>query len=332
MFKKDLRRFKRVGVTAFHDKKNETQWTIEEFVNKDVNEANFADPDDKSKRITIAQYFKKKYGLTCTPNLPVVKMTKKIRGEPVYLPMDWLRIDVNQRYNTKLSDTQTSQMIKFAVTLPKDRWAAVQAGVRLLNWEKDPYLLHYGLKISPTPAKVKARVLPAPQVQFGTGSQKAQVEPKDLLQGRWRLDGRKFVLPNENVIKAWGVCVIQGRGSCPQPAVEKFMQMFVHTYEAHGGRIAAHPKHGKKPWMGPGNLADGGELVQKAFTACGNHYQLRPGFMIFIVNDRNAEIYRRIKKSCDIRFGVASQVLQSKHVMTASPQYISNGMLYHDTT
>jgi eukaryotic translation initiation factor 2C len=36
------------------------------------------------------------------------------------------------------------------------------------------------------------------------------------------------------------------------------------------------------------------------------------------------DVYRRIKKSCDIRFGVASQVLQAKHVMSASPQYISN--------
>lgn len=46
--------------------------------------------------------------------------------------------------------------------------------------------------------------------------------------------------------------------------------------------------------------------------------------MVFIVNDRNVDVYRRIKKSCDVRFGVASQVMQSRHVMSASPQYISN--------
>jgi eukaryotic translation initiation factor 2C len=201
-------------------------------------------------------------------------------------------------------------------------------GVGLLNWQNDPYLLHYGLKISNTPSKVKARVLPSPDVQFAAGSQKAKVDTKDLVQGRWRLDGRKFALPNtEKPIKAWGVCVIQGRGACPQPAVEKFMQQFVSIYESHGGKITPHPNHGKKPWMGPGNLADGGELVAKAFNACGNHYNTRPGLMIFIVNDRNADCYRRIKKSCDIRFGVPSQVLQSKHVMACSPQYISNVLM-----
>ena len=49
-----------------------------------------------------------------------------------------------------------------------------------------------------------------------------------------------------------------------------------------------------------------------------------PNLLIFIVNDRSVDMYRRIKKSCDVRFGVASQVMQAKHVVSASPQYISN--------
>lgn len=53
---------------------------------------------------------------------------------------------------------------------------------------------------------------------------------------------------------------IQSRGSPPPQAVEGFFQKFIQVYESHGGVIAAHPQHGKKPWMGPGNLADGGEL------------------------------------------------------------------------
>lgn len=156
MMKKDLGAFRRVGVTATHTNPP-TQWTIDEIMHQDATEARFADPDDRDpdktdkqrKQISVAAYFKKKYNMTLLANLPVVKMTKKIRGSPVYLPMDVLRIDPNQRYNTKLNDTQTSNMIKFAVTLPKERWAAVQQGVRLLNWANDPYLKHYGLMVNP---------------------------------------------------------------------------------------------------------------------------------------------------------------------------------------
>ncbi len=153
--RKEFGAFKRVGVTASHTTPH-TQWTIDEIYCKDANNTTFPDPDDRSdtpdkkkKQISIAQYFKKKYNINVTPGIPVVKMTKKIRGSHVFMPMDVLRIDANQRYNTKLSDTQTSNMIKFAVTLPKERWAAVQQGVRLLNWANDPYLKHYGLQISP---------------------------------------------------------------------------------------------------------------------------------------------------------------------------------------
>ncbi|EOA89671.1 uncharacterized protein SETTUDRAFT_159260 [Exserohilum turcica Et28A] len=326
MLKKDLRKFKRLGVSAMHTKPP-TQWTIDEFVNMDASQARFPDPDDRSKMISVAEYFKKKYSITVMAGMPVVKMTKMIRKQPVYMPIDVLKIDANQRYNTKLSDTQTSNMIKFAVTLPKDRWAAVQQGVRLLNWANDPYLSHFGIQVNPNPSKVQARVLPPPTVQFGAGSKEMTIKPSDMIQGRWRLDGRKFILTNKNndrAIRAWGVCCVQGRGSPPLQAVETFCQKFVQIYESHGGVVASHPQFGKKPWMGPGNLADGGEMVQKVWNMTGNRYNAPPSLLIFIVNDRNIDVYRRIKKSCDIRFGVVSQVLQAKHVMSASPQYISN--------
>ncbi|KAL5121167.1 Protein argonaute [Pleosporales sp. CAS-2024a] len=322
--KKDLRVLRRVGVSTLH-LKEPVRWTIDDFEPKDVNQATFSNPDDRSKQITIAQYFKKKYNINCTAGLPVVKMTKKIRGEPVYMPMDVLKIDENQRYNTKLSDVQTSQMIKFAVTLPRDRWAAVQHGVKLLNWANDPYLRHYGLEVNSNPSKVKARVIPSPSVHFGAGSKEGSIKNSDLSAGRWRLDGRKFAVTNKDrPIKAWGVCCITGRGAPPPESVKNFFQKFTQTFEGHGGHIAAHPQHGKLPWMGPGNLADGGEMVQKAWNQTGNRYNQMPNFLFFIVNDRNVDVYRRIKKSCDIRFGVASQVLQAKHVMNCSAQYISN--------
>lgn len=268
--RKDLRRFNRVGVSTMHTK-TPTQWTIGEFISKDVTEAKFPDPDDPSNWITVQAYFRKKYNKNLLTGVPVVKMTKKIRGQDVYMPIDVLKIDANQRYNTKLSDVQTSNMIKFAVTLPQDRWKAVEAGVRLLNWANDPYLRHYGLQVNPAPSKVKARILPSPTVMFGAGSKAATLNPKDLIAGRWRLDGQKFaVIAKERPITAWGVCVIQGRGAAPELSVKQFIQKFIQVYEGHGGVIASHPTHGKTPWMGPGALQDGGEMVAKAWNSTGN--------------------------------------------------------------
>lgn len=310
-----------------HLKGEQMKYTIEEMMDKTAYEQYIDDPDDDSQMISVAMYFYRKYGKTPQDHFPLAKMTKKIRGEPIYIPADFLIIDENQRYNYKLSDIQTSAMIKFAVTLPTARWQAVQHGVGMLDWGKDEYLRHYGLVISNTPAKVKARILPTPEIHFAPPSNSKVLE-KDRVMGRWRLDGRKFININKNnPIKAWGVCVISGRGMPPIDHVKKFLENFIRIYEAHGGKVVRHAKFGQTPWMGPGNLSEGGELVANAYNATGNRYQAKPNFMIFIVNDRNVETYRRIKKSCDARFGVASQVLQSKHVIANQPQYISNVLM-----
>lgn len=72
---------------------------------------------------------------------------------------------------------------------------------------------------------------------------------------------RKFAVNNKDrPIKAWGVCCIQGRGTPPPQAVTAFFQKFVQIYESHGGIVMSHPTHGKAPWMGPGNLAEGGDM------------------------------------------------------------------------
>lgn len=82
-----------------------------------------------------------------------------------------------------------------------------------------------------------------------------------MIAGRWRLDGRKFTINNQQrPIKGWGVCIIGSRNAPPQQAVEQFIQKFIQIYESHGGVFASHPQYGKKPWMGMGNLADGGEM------------------------------------------------------------------------
>ncbi|KAF2470296.1 eukaryotic translation initiation factor 2C 2 [Lindgomyces ingoldianus] len=327
--RKDLSRFKRLGVTATHNKENLTQWTIEEICQQDCHEASFTDPDDKrdiedklKRKITVYKYYKQKYGIECIPRVPVVKMTKKIRKGPVYIPMEHLKINPNQRYNSKLSDKQTSEMIKFAVTLPTERWAAVEHGVRLLDWGQDRYLKHYGIKISTTPAKVKARQLPYPTITFAGSGAGSTISPKDCQNGRWRLDGKTFIAPNQREITSWGICVIQGRGALAKPAVEHFARSFIRTYESHGGKFST--KFNKLPHIVDGNLARGGDMIADAWNAIGNKFQARPMFMMFIVNDRNVEVYRRIKKSCDCRYGVPSQVVQSRHAAQSSAQYLSN--------
>ncbi|KAF2815524.1 Piwi-domain-containing protein [Mytilinidion resinicola] len=317
LFRRDLKRFSKLHVVDTH-RSEVGQWCIDKFIAQDCTEKKFQLGDkngEKGEWITIFDYFKKTYNITCTRGIPLVKMTK---GKETYLPVDVLRIEANQRYNSKLDEGQTSNMIKFAVTYPKERWAAVEAGVKLLDWQNDPYLAHYNVKINPHPVEVKARLLPCPDVTMTGGSIKAGAGPA---KGRWRIDKMKFLTPNTQPLRSWGICVIGGPRSLPPDAAKKFAQLLITTYKGHGGKFG---QGGEDPWIGPGNLAQGGEMINSVWQATGNKFTARPQLLVFIVNDKNIDVYRRIKKSCDCRFGVVSQVLQSAQCVKLDSQYASN--------
>ena len=120
-------------------------------------------------------------------------------------------------------------MIKFAVTRPKERLAAIQHGVGMLKWHSDPYLGHFGLKVDPSMTVTQARLLPPPEVQY------AGAKANPGTSGRWDLRGKKFWLSNIKPLKSWGVCVI---GDCVNEAtVRNFLTVFIQTYIGHGGKV-----------------------------------------------------------------------------------------------
>jgi eukaryotic translation initiation factor 2C len=264
-----------------------------------------------TRKVSVAQYFKETYNIHCKRGLPVVELTDR-----TVVPIEVLTLLPNQRYRTKLDDKQTSNMIKFAVTLPKERWAAVQHGLQMLDWPNDPYLQAYGMKISTAPSQVKGRILPTPEPTFN-GS---KVTARDAGQGRWRIDGKKFITQNPRPLKAWAFCIVDsGRGPCvSQQQAQHFSTRFVQVARTHGMQVP------NEPLVLAVKTARGGEMISDAWNACGNKYQTKPNMLFFVVPSKDADLYRRIKKSCECRYGVVSQVLQSSHVMKAQDQYISN--------
>ena len=53
----------------------------------------------------------------------------------------------------------------------------------------------------------------------------------------------------------------------------------------------------------------------------------RPQLIVCLVSAKIAQLYNRVKRNCDCRFGVVSQVMQTAHVRKCSPQYIGNVLM-----
>ncbi|GMG04463.1 unnamed protein product [Aspergillus oryzae] len=265
------------------------------------------------EKITVEQYFKRKYNLSLTyPDLPMVEMTKK----GIVYPMEYLTIHGLHKYPWKLNEYQTSQMIKYAAARPADRLNSIHKSKKMLDHSKDPVLQTFGLQIDENMIRTKARLLPNPDIQFG-GNQRHNPGTN----GRWDLRGKKFYQPNKQPLSCWGVGFIPGkRNVINRTQVEHFVDGFMKTYAGHGGNITQRPLIAEL-------TEDTGEAIKRLFNSTGNKFQKEPQLLLIIVPDKNSFTYLRIKKSCDCRWGVPSQVLQSAHVAKANPQYISNVLM-----
>lgn len=98
-------------------------------------------------------------------------------------------------------------MIKFAVSIPKARREAIKEKVTRLDWEHDPFLNSYGLKIEPNMLKTKARVLNPPEVMFTQPNYNPKVSAKPGTSGKWNLAGKRFLQGNTIPLKYWGLYV-----------------------------------------------------------------------------------------------------------------------------
>jgi eukaryotic translation initiation factor 2C len=293
------------------------EWVIKGFTveNAKQRQIEIRKPGTKvvEKTISIYDYFRQTYNVTLQfPMLPLVEMTKK----GVLYPMEFLHLVENQRYAKKLDEIQTANMIKFAVAPPKDREKAINEGKGWLNWAGDPIANSFGLKIDPNMTKTNARLLPAPGVKFGN-----KVEQPGT-KGRWDLRGKKFLTPNPNELVAWGIGVFRnGRINPDKGAIDNFVAGFSRAYRDHGGRVSNQPPN---IMILPN---DPGQAVELLHQSTGNKYQRRPQLLVFLVQDKNSFHYTRIKKSCDCRYGVVSQVMQLAQVLKGNPQYYSNVLM-----
>lgn len=222
---KALKRLRKIHVFAKHRGKGQVDnFCVERFVyNKNAKTFKFMQMTDSGKEVetTMYNYYSNKYGIRLQyPDLPLVKSTK---GKMTLLPMELLMIKENQRYNFKMDEKQTSNMIKFAVTAPPERWSHIEHGQKMLSWGADPMLQKYGLTVASKRTQVDARLLTAPTVKYSKG------DAKPGTSGRWDLKAKTFLQSNPVALKSWAVCVISGRrGGKPDKAtIDKFISEFV---------------------------------------------------------------------------------------------------------
>ncbi|KAI0592915.1 eukaryotic translation initiation factor [Biscogniauxia sp. FL1348] len=263
---------------------------------------------DGERTMSVWQHYFETYQIRLRyAELPLLESN---RGD--FFPLEVCNVADFQRYPFRLDPAQTQNMLKFAVSRPKQRKEHILEGVNKFNWKQDPYLNAFGVKIADQMAISQARLLPNPEVVFAN----SKINPGTT--GRWDLRGKKFLESNLRPLSAWAF--IKCGDACQFNDLEAFAHQFSIIYRGHGGKV-------EKPAFVlnvPFEVGSYGEICRVAYEKTEEKFGAIPDMLIFVVNSMNQLVYERIKKNMDCRFNCPSQVLIGGHIAKCAAQYMSN--------
>ncbi|KAL7291786.1 hypothetical protein TKK_0014568 [Trichogramma kaykai] len=151
-------------------------------------------------------------------------------------------IVAGQRCIKKLTDMQTSTMIKATARSAPDREREINNLVRRADFNNDSYVQEFGLTISNNMMEVRGRILPPPKLQYGgrvsslSGQTKQQALPN---QGVWDMRGKQFFTGVE--IRVWAIACFAPQRTCREDALRTFTSQLQKISNDAGMPILGQP-------------------------------------------------------------------------------------------
>uniref|UniRef100_A0A914BUJ2 Protein argonaute-1 n=1 Tax=Acrobeloides nanus TaxID=290746 RepID=A0A914BUJ2_9BILA len=256
---------------------------------------------------TVAKYFYDKYRIQLKyPHLPCLQVGQEQKH--TYLPPEVCEIVSGQRCIKKLTDTQTSTMIKATARSAPEREREIATLVRRAEFTNDPFAHEFGISITPMMTEVKGRVLNAPKLLYG-GRTKATALPN---QGVWDMRGKQFHTGIE--VKIWAIACFAQQQHVKENDLRNFTAQLQRISADAGMPILGQPCFCK--------YAVGVDQVEPMFKYLKTNFQGLQ--LVCVVLPGKTPVYAEVKRVGDTVLGIATQCVQAKNVIKTTPQTLSN--------
>jgi eukaryotic translation initiation factor 2C len=258
-------------------------------------------------------------------DLPVINIGKKERS--VFIPAELCEIEAGQPYRGKLTEDETTQMLRYATHRPSvTADLIVNRGLPKLNMTSLPA---FGVEINPEMTNGPARLRPPPRISYGKGN-------PNVRSGSWNIVDIKF--NRAAAVQSWWVVVINDGRSMFQgpsdPSLQNLVKGFAQKLRNSGLSVpAALPKlipiTLPPPQQDP-NRVQAVQLIRNKFQENLNTGS-RPTFALVLLSRRDNFIYPGIKRIGDVECGVHTVhmlLTPNKKALDPDPgrqdQYFSN--------
>ncbi|XP_023380742.1 protein argonaute-2 [Pteropus vampyrus] len=256
---------------------------------------------------TVAQYFKDRHKLALRyPHLPCLQVGQEQKH--TYLPLEVCNIVAGQRCIKKLTDNQTSTMIRATARSAPDRQEEISKLMRSASFNTDPYVREFGIMVKDEMTDVTGRVLQPPSILYG-GRNKAIATP---VQGVWDMRNKQFHTGIE--IKVWAIACFAPQRQCTEVHLKSFTEQLRKISRDAGMPIQGQPCFCK--------YAQGADSVEPMFRHLKNTYAGLQ--LVVVILPGKTPVYAEVKRVGDTVLGMATQCVQMKNVQRTTPQTLSN--------
>ncbi|CAD5227824.1 unnamed protein product [Bursaphelenchus okinawaensis] len=256
---------------------------------------------------TVAKYFLDKYHLQLKyPHLPCLQVGQEQKH--TFLPPEVCEIVSGQRCIKKLTDIQTSTMIKATARSAPEREREIASLVKRAEFTNDPYAQEFGISINSNMTEVKGRILSAPKLLYG-GRNKMTALPN---QGVWDMRGKQFHTGIE--VKIWAIACFAQQQHVKENDLRNFTSQLQRISSDAGMPILGQPCFCK--------YAVGVDQVEPMFKYLKQNFQGLQ--LVCVVLPGKTPVYAEVKRVGDTVLGIATQCVQAKNVIKTTPQTLSN--------
>ncbi|KAL6751090.1 ribonuclease H-like domain-containing protein [Haematococcus lacustris] len=289
--------------------------------------------------ISIATYFKKKYGVDLQyPLLPCICVNERRK---ISMPAEVLRVKV-QPLPRKPTASQTAALVTMAAVKPHIRRQNIMDAVKRQSGllpqsqagssrggggravadadEPARVLAQFGVQIkldgNSDMMRVPARVIPPPKMQYqppGPGVPRADPDVVTVREnGSWTLEARRFFQPAPR-LDSWAVLVI-----ADEQKVASALQPFLTAQREalQGAGVDMAPGQVPVLYLSDYRAAPLRSMFQDAVKAGTQVFGCAPKLLLFVLETKRSDAYKDIKLLGDCELGVVTQCVTCEKGVT----------------
>lgn len=276
------------------------------------------EPPSQGQYISVYDFFRQTHDITIKdPTLPVINVGS--RQNPQYLPPEVCEVLPGQTSNTKLSSSQTQQMIRFAVRKPAQNAQSIAtSGTQMLGFEPTNSTLgNFGINVMPKLIVVPGRVLNSPDVNYGRSK---IANPRF---GSWNM--QSFEVATKADLTYWTYLRILSQGSFDPWRDDTSLNTSLNAFTSTLRQVGINANDcvpGLHMSVTAGNVE--AEIAQAIHRFTSNPTKPPPKLLLVIMPSTDTTIYNSVKYACDVKEGLLNVCVVAEKFARANSQYFAN--------